>query len=180
MEAIKLENYTYEDYLKISKSTEKRVELIFGKIYMMAGASAKHQDVVLNIAITLRNESECKPRVAPYDLKLKCSFDANIESTNVVQPDIMLFCEDINLPCAIFEVLSPSTASKDKTDKLSLYECAGIKEYFIVEPEYKVVERFILKDNKYQFAGNFTQSMKMPIDCIGKEVDVAYFFEGVE
>ena len=41
-----LENYTYEDYLDIANSTEERVELIFGKIYMMAGASALHQDTV--------------------------------------------------------------------------------------------------------------------------------------
>ena len=33
-EALKLENYSYEDYLEIDKSTKERVELIFGKIYM--------------------------------------------------------------------------------------------------------------------------------------------------
>ncbi|BCD60667.1 MULTISPECIES: Uma2 family endonuclease [unclassified Nitratiruptor] len=180
MEARKLENYTYQDYLEIDKTTKERVELIFGRIYMMAGASAKHQDVVLNIAITLKNESQCKPRVAPYDLKLRCSFDPSVESVNVVQPDVMLFCEDEKLPCAIFEVLSPSTASKDKTDKLALYECARIKEYFIVEPEYKVVERFVLKGKKYQFAGNYAENMQMKVECIGKEVDVSAFFEGVE
>ncbi|BAF70467.1 Uma2 family endonuclease [Nitratiruptor sp. SB155-2] len=180
MEARKLENYTYQDYLEIDKTTKERVELIFGRIYMMAGASAKHQDVVLNIAITLKNESQCKPRVAPYDLKLQCSFDPNVESVNVVQPDVMLFCEDEKLPCAIFEVLSPSTASKDKTDKLALYECAGIKEYFIVEPEYKVVERFVLEGKKYQFDGNYTEDMQMPVACIGKEIEVSAFFEGVE
>jgi len=37
-----LEDYTYEDYLHIDKTTNERVELIFGKIYMMAGASAAH------------------------------------------------------------------------------------------------------------------------------------------
>ncbi|BCD67654.1 Uma2 family endonuclease [Nitratiruptor sp. YY09-18] len=180
MEAQKLEHYSYRDYKEIEKNTKERVELIFGRIYMMAGASAKHQDVVLNIAITLRSESKCKPRVAPYDLKLVCNFDPNIEPINIVQPDVMLFCDENELPCAIFEVLSPSTASKDKTDKLALYECAGIKEYFIVEPEYKIVERFVLEDKKYRFSGNFTQNMKMPIDCIGKEVEVNAFFEGVE
>ncbi|BCD62683.1 hypothetical protein NitYY0826_C1566 [Nitratiruptor sp. YY08-26] len=180
MEARKLEHYTYQDYLEIDKSTKERVELIFGRIYMMAGASAKHQDVVGNIYFTLRNESNCKPRVAPYDLKLKCSFDSSVEPINVVQPDVMLFCEEEKLPCAIFEVLSPSTASKDKTDKLALYECAGINEYYIVEPEYKVVERFVLEGKKYRFAGNFTENMYMPVACIGKEVDVSAFFEGVE
>jgi len=180
MEARKLENYTYKDYLEIDKTTKERVELIFGRIYMMAGASAKHQDVVGNIYFTLRRESNCKPRVAPYDLKLKCSFDASIEAVNVVQPDVMLFCKEKELPCAIFEVLSPSTASKDKTEKLALYECAGIKEYFLVEPEYKVVEKFVLKDKKYHFSGNYTPGMKMMVECIGKEIDIDAFFEGIE
>lgn len=46
--AKELENYTYEDYLQIDKTTNKRVELIFSKIYIIAAASAAHQDVVLN------------------------------------------------------------------------------------------------------------------------------------
>jgi hypothetical protein len=42
-EAIELTNYSYEDYLDIDKTTKENVELIFGDIYMMAGASAVHQ-----------------------------------------------------------------------------------------------------------------------------------------
>ena len=103
----KLKNYSYEDYIAIDNSTKERVELIFGKIYMMAGATAEHQDTVLNIAIILKNMSrakeKCQPRVAPFDLKLTVD-----NQTNVVQPDVMLFC-DKELPCAVFEVLSPST-----------------------------------------------------------------------
>ncbi len=54
-EALKLENYSYEDYVDIDNSTKERIELIFGKIYMMAGATAQHQDAVLNIALILKN-----------------------------------------------------------------------------------------------------------------------------
>ncbi len=52
MAALELKNYTYEDYLDIDKSTpnSQRCELIFGHMYAMSGASAEHQDVVLNIA----------------------------------------------------------------------------------------------------------------------------------
>ncbi len=179
MEARKLDAYTYEDYLEIDKSTKERVELIFGKIYMMAGASAKHQDVVGNIFFVFKSlQKECKPRVAPYDLHLTCEVFGK-DPRNVVQPDVMLFCGE-ELPCAIFEVLSPSTAAKDKNDKLRLYECAGIKEYFIVEPEYKIVEKFQLENGKYVWRGNFSSEDTMPVDCIGGEVDVEKFFEGIE
>ncbi len=179
MEAKKLENYSYEDYLQIDKTTKERVELIFGKIYMMAGASAKHQDIVLNIAMLIKALNKCKPRVAPYDLKLICDFGGK-DSINIVQPDIMIFCEDKDIPCAIFEVLSPSTAQKDKKEKFSLYECTGIKEYYIVEPEYKSVEKFVLENGKYKFGGNYVLKDKMFIDCIEQEIEIEEFFVGVE
>ncbi len=178
MEARKLEDYSYEDYLAIDKSTKERVELIFGRIYMMAGASAKHQDVVGNIFFTLKRFGVCKPRVAPYDLKLLCDYRGR-DNINVVQPDVMLFCGG-EKPCAIFEVLSPSTASKDKKEKFALYECAGIEEYYIVEPEYRSVERFVLEDGRYRFGGNFVEGDEMPIGCIDAVVKIEEFFAGVE
>ncbi|MEA3419058.1 MAG: hypothetical protein U9Q90_06620 [Campylobacterota bacterium] len=89
-EALKLENYTYDDYLDIDQSTTENIELIDGKIYMMAGASALHQDTVLNLGYLLKNLSKinqkCLPRIAPFDLKL-ISYDR----TNIVQPGLMLF-----------------------------------------------------------------------------------------
>ncbi len=181
MEAKKLENYTYEDYLQIDRTIKERVELIFGKIYMRAGASAVHQDVVGNIFFVLKSLSKCKPRVAPYDLKLFCAKLGNKERINIVQPEVMLFCDEEQLPCAIFEVLSPSTAAKEKSVKKELYECAKIKEYFVVEPEYRIVEKkFLLKDGKYHYVGGFTEQDTIKIECIPSEIEVARFFEGVE
>ncbi len=178
-EAVKLENYTYEDYLAIDKSTKERVELIFGKIYMMAGASAQHQDVVLNIATMLKERSrekgECHPRVAPFDLKLIVA-----NQINVVQPDIMLFCEDENLPCAIFEVLSPSTALKDKNDKKTLYEKSGIKEYFLVDIKFVIVEKFELINNKYEYIKAYGINDKIELKCLRENLLVKDIFEGIE
>jgi len=179
-EAKKLEDFTYQDYLVIDKTTKERVELIFGKVYMMAGASAVHQDVVLNIAVELKKYNRCKPRVAPYDLKLFCPRSGVKERMNVVQPDVMLFCKNKLLPCAIFEVLSPSTAEKDKKVKKELYECAGVEEYFLVEPEYCSVVKFVLEDGKYRYEGDYVKGDKIEVRCLGVELEVERFFEGVE
>ena len=174
-EARELNNYSYQDYLDIANSTNERVELIFGYIYMMAGATALHQDIVGNIFFYLKGISKekkrCLPRVAPYDLKLEV--DGNI---NVVQPDIMLFCGD-KKPCAIFEVLSPSTALKDKSVKKELYEKSGIREYFLVNAEYRVVDKFILKDNRYEYVGAFGEDDKLPIECLDATLDLKEVFE---
>ena len=174
-EARVLRNYSYEDYLDIANSTQERVELIFGDIYMMAGASALHQDVVGSIFYFLKSISKekkmCLPRIAPFDLKL--DVDGKI---NVVQPDIMLFCED-EKPCAVFEILSPSTALKDKTVKKELYEKSGIKEYFLVNAEYGVVDKFMLIDGRYEYIGAFGAKDELPIECLESSIELKEVFE---
>ncbi len=178
MEALKLENYTYEDYLDIDQSTKERVELIDGKIYMMAGASAAHQDTVLNIALILKNISKekdrCLPRIAPYDLKLFRG-----EDKNVVQPDVMLFCDESDLPCAIFEVLSDSTAHKDKSVKKELYLRFGISEYFLVDTDQKVVDKYILEGENYCYVQGFSIEDEMKIECLDEEISIAEVFENI-
>ncbi len=175
-EARVLEDYSYEDYLDIDRSTQERVELIFGNIYMMAEASALHQDIVLSIAHLLKNLSKAKqkylPRIAPFDLKL--SVDDRI---NVVQPDVMLFCDE-EKPCAIFEIMSPSTALKDKTIKKELYEQSEILEYFLVNTEYKVIDKFTLVDGCYEYAGAFGDEDALPIACIDGTITLDEVFEG--
>jgi len=167
MEAVALE--------KKNNLTEKRIEKIFGKIYMMVGSSAKHQDVVGNIYFTLRSlneKAECRLRIAPFDVKIEC------RGENIVQPDIMIFCSE--KLCAVFEVLSPSTAKKDKIIKKRLYECGKIKEYFIIEPEYKIVEKFELIDGEYKFIGNFSIEDKLEVKCLEENIEVSKIFEGIE
>ncbi len=175
-EAIELTNYSYEDYLDIDKTTKENVELIFGDIYMMAGASAVHQDIVLNLATTFKNFSkikkECFPRIAPYDLKLHA-----YDKISVVQPDVMIFCKSSELPCAIFEVLSPSTAYKDKTAKKDLYEACGIREYFLVNPDYKVIDKFILEESKFVYDKAYGVEDMMRVECFDEEIAVSEIFE---
>jgi Uma2 family endonuclease len=174
-EALKLKNYTYQDYLDIDQATDERVELIFGDIYMMAGASALHQDIVGNIFFIIKNISKkkekCLPRIAPFDLKLE------VESQiNIVQPDVMLFCDN-ELPCAVFEVLSPSTAYRDKTVKKELYEKSGIREYFLINSDFKLVEKFMLIDGKYSYIGAYGEDDKLRLDCLDEELTVKEIFD---
>jgi Uma2 family endonuclease len=176
MEVHKLENYSYEDYLEIDRSTpdEERVELIFGKIYMMSGASREHQDIVGNIFFVLKQlqkESGCAPVVAPYDLKIECA-----GVTNIVQPDILLYCEDEQKPCAIFEVLSPSTAYKDKSIKKDLYEQCGIVNYFVVDPLAKTIDKFLLIEEKYHYDRCYGGKDEMPAECLEHPLSVQKIF----
>jgi len=150
-----------------------RKEMIFGKIYMMASPSKTHQMIVGNLYFLLRiANKECEALIAPFEIKIEC------RGENRVQPDFMIFCD--GKICGVYEVLSQATAVKDKIIKKKLYECGGIKEYFIVESEYKIVEKFELIDGKYEFIGNFGIEDKIKVNCINEEVEVSKIFEGVE
>jgi Uma2 family endonuclease len=89
----------------------------------------------------------------------------------------MLFCESDTLPCAIFEVLSPSTAHKDMTVKKDLYEAGGVREYFWINIELKVIEKFILEEGKYVYDRVYGSEETLPILCLDTEIDVDAIFE---
>ncbi len=186
MEEAVVDKYSYEEYLEIAKSKEnKRVELIFGQIYNMAGASAKHQDIVGNIYFTLREnikyknnekiKNDCKIRIAPYDIKFESKDDIS-----VVQPDVMVLCKDEKYPCAIFEVLSKSTANKDKGIKKELYQFYGIKEYFIVNGDLKIVDKYLLENGKYYYVKGFSIDEEISVDCLDTKLKIKDIFENIE
>lgn len=179
MEAVELKNYSYEDYLEIDSTTssDTMVELIFGEIYMMSGCSIKHQNTVGNLYFNIRKnkKTKCKVVIAPFDIKI------NIKNNiSVAQPDVMIFCKDKIIPCAVFEVLSKSTAYKDKGVKKELYETAGIKEYFIINTELKIIDKYILKKNGYFYVRGFNIKDEIKIDCVDVILNVSDIFDDIE
>lgn len=91
----------------------------------------------------------------------------------------MIFCGDSELPCAIFEVLSPNAAAKDRGVKKELYQRFGIKEYFIIDCSLKIIDAYRLENGRYYYVKGFCTCDKMGIECMGIELDVAELF-GVE
>ena len=75
----------------------------------------------------------------------------------VVEPDVMVVCDASKVddrgvkgaPDLIVEVLSPSTQSHDRVTKFNLYRRAGVREYWLVDPESRVVQSFILQNGQY-------------------------------
>lgn len=72
-------------------------------------------------------------------------------------PDGMIVCHKDyikkngvhGVPDLVVEVLSPGTARYDRGHKKDVYEFAGVREYWIVEPDTKAIEVYLLKDGKY-------------------------------
>ncbi|MDD3060526.1 MAG: Uma2 family endonuclease [Sulfurimonas sp.] len=152
MGGIKLEDlphYTYDDY----KDWEGNDwEIIYGQAYCMSPTPMiEHQSVSVNIAWQLKNLFEnCEK------CKVLLPIDWKISDDTVVQPDNSVICHEpqheayiTKAPKIIFEILSKSTAKKDKGLKFNLYEAEGVSYYIIVDTKEKIAKVYELKDGKY-------------------------------
>lgn len=146
--------YSYADYLKWR--FEERVELIRGKVMKMTAPNRKHQDVSGNIFFAMKqvlHEKHCKVYAAPFDVRLpRKSKSSNDEILTVVQPDICIVCDMSKLddkgclgaPDLVIEILSPGNSKKEIKLKYEVYEEAGVKEYWIINPVEENVAVLIL------------------------------------
>ncbi len=121
---------TYDEYLEITEKSESRYELIDGELYLMSSPRHQHQLAVQEIFVQMHNyfkEQSCKPFISPYDVRLFNDSASFEDDPNVVQPDILVMCDEESVddegiyhgipPSLVVEVLSPSTRSKDMTKK---------------------------------------------------------------
>ena len=170
----KYNTYTYGDYL--NWPDDKRYELIAGQPYLMSPApSRKHQDVLLPILDQIYNylkDKKCKVYCAPFDVKLPEGKEKDEDISTVVQPDIVVVCDQDKLdeqgckgaPDLVVEIISTSSVKKDKKIKRELYERHGIKEYWLVDYTQKIVEVFLLdKNNEYGKPDIYTTQDKLSI-----------------
>ncbi len=144
--------FTYEDYCLMPE--DRRYELIGGEFFMVLSPSVIHQRVVANLGAILRQfviEKECgEVLYAPLDVVLS--------PQDVVQPDIMLITRershivtDINIqgaPDLVVEILSPSTAERDRTIKKKLYTRYGVRELWLVNTGAQIVEVYSLEEGE--------------------------------
>ena len=142
---------TYEEFLKITEGNEERYEYIDGEVFLLSSPGVKHQIILSNLMMYMLNwfnGKKCRVFAAPFDVTL---LGEEIESKNVVQPDILISC-DYNeqrnerdrytgVPTLVIEILSAQTKSRDHVKKLKVYMDGGVGEYWIVDPiELKVIQ----------------------------------------
>ncbi|MFW5981411.1 MAG: Uma2 family endonuclease, partial [bacterium] len=173
---------SYEEYKELVESSDQRYELIDGQVYLLASPSFNHQVIVNELAGQFYNffkEKSCQSLTAPLDIKLFGYATKFEENPNVVQPDIVIICDQdkINdknkyegIPSLIVEVLSPSTKGKDMVTKLNLYMECGVSEYWIVDIDN---EKFI----QYSFQKRDLNNLRF---VQKKGVITSTYFEGLK
>ena len=178
-------HYTYADYAQWDDDT--RCELIDGVPYAMAAPSIAHQRICSELHGQLwqfLKGKPCEVFAAPVDVCLNAAGD---EDDIVVQPDILIVCDKSKLdgksvngaPDMVIEILSPSTASRDCIIKHQKYMKAGVREYWIVDPDSKTVQVIIPKDDKYEI-NTYTASGSIPVHVLeGCAINLTEVFEGI-
>ena len=160
MPLLKTNVYTVEDIYALPEG--QRAELIDGQIYDMAPPNRTHQRIVSQLTKIIgqyidRKQGSCEVYPAPFAVFL------NKDSKNYVEPDISVICDKEKLddrgcngaPDWIIEVTSPSDPQRDYGIKLFKYRTAGVREYWIVDPEK---DRILVYNFESEDTGDYTFS----------------------
>ena len=151
--------WTYADYKEWELKPGERYELIGGAAYGMAAPNTEHQRISILLSAKLFNYFEgkpCRPFAAPFDVRLYYEEDESDDT--VVQPDLVVVCDAEKLgkegcrgaPDLVIEILSPSNTAIEMHRKLDLYQDAGVREYWVIDPEQKLIEVFRLNNGHFE------------------------------
>lgn len=152
----------------------ERFEIIGGIRYdFLSSPKVVHQEVLGSYYMAFQSacNQEGKTFLAPLDV--------HFDEENIVQPDVIYIKRDnlgiirdgfvFGVPDLLVEILSKSTGKRDKTIKKDLYEKVGVKEYWLTDPIYRIVEQFVWVDGKYILAATLTeqdQLVSLTVPCL--------------
>ena len=131
-----------------------RYELIDGELVVTPAPSLRHQEAVRRIIRILEDYLAVHrvghPYISPADVAM--GPDSNVEPDVFVAPLVggrrPKTWDELGPLLLVVEVLSPSTARYDRKGKRALYLRRGVPEYWIVDLDARVVERWQTGDER--------------------------------
>ena len=164
--------WTYEDYRRLPDDGW-RYEVIERELRMNPAPLPKHQQVSLKLTVAMANFIEGRGLGevlnAPIDVRLG-------EMADPVQPDILFIQKDRlsivkekwieGSPDLIVEILSPGNWLDDRRTKYRVYALAGVREYWIVDPDRCQIEVFVLRKGDYELIGRFGPGEHAPSEVL--------------
>lgn len=175
---------TLKDYYALPDG--HRAELIDGVIYDMAAPNNLHQQISMEIAAQLhtfirKRNGQCKVAAAPTDVQLDC------DEKTMIQPDLFVICDRSKIlkthiygaPDFIIEILSPSTRWRDMNLKHAKYAAAGVREYWMIDPEKKKVVVYNLEQEELPTVYGFDSLVPVGIFEGMCEIDFKAIYDAV-
>ncbi len=169
-----------EDYLEMEKTATVRHEYVAGEVYAMTGASRRHNRIAGNVYRRLADAAAGGPcRVYMETVKLRKDI--------FYYPEVMVACgsepenpyyEDA--PCLVVEVVSPSTESTDRREKLAAYKrVPGLKAYLILDQERMRVERHFRDEEGAWLRADLVEEGRFSVPCPEMSLALAEIYEGL-
>ena len=144
--------WTYAEFSRLPTSGSTRYEVIDDELVVTPGPSARHQEVVGELLYRLIGfvKEHHLGKVFPGP------FDVLFAEGDYLEPDLLFVSKDRSRyitdrgveapPDLVVEVVSPSTAARDRRIKRDRYEHFGVAEYWVVDPDQQTVEVWKLAD----------------------------------
>ena len=137
---------------------DKKAEFINGSVIVHSPVRLEHDGASTNLAMLLKT----------YVTRHKLGYVGHEKllvalTRNDYEPDVCYWAQDkaagfqdgqmeFPAPDLVIEVLSPSTANNDRTVKFEDYAAHGVDEYWIVDPQQKTIEQYLLAEGVFQLA----------------------------
>ena len=170
-------SYTLDDYYALPE--DQRVELIDGYFYEMLAPTFGHQTIGGEIYRQVANYimdkgGSCRPFIAPVDVQLDC------DERTMVQPDVGIVCDPSKIkrfgiygaPDFLVEVISPSTKKKDYIKKLAKYMEAGVREYWLIDPDRKKLVVYDFEND--QLPAIYGMEKPVPVMIFGGKLEIHF------
>lgn len=154
--------YTAQDYWALPEGV--RAELIDGQLWDLASPCRLHQEIVYEVGRKVGDHiasqgGSCKVYPAPFAVNLFA------DNSTFVEPDLSVICDRSKLsdrgcegaPDLVMEVVSPSNPGMDYVSKLNLYHQAGVREYWICDPQRKQVLCYDFDSERLLTTYDFTE-----------------------
>jgi len=175
-------SWTYDEYAALPDDGQ-RYEIVNGVLVMAPAPSPAHQDIVGMIFHYLL----VQVKFAGLGRVFTAPIDVDLGQKNVFQPDVVVVLNAhlervaakkiVGAPDLVVEVVSPGSGLMDRIAKYAVYARAGISEYWMVKPEGKTVEVFVLEAGEYRSLGVFGGQQTLPSRVVpGLLVRVEQFF----
>ena len=158
-----------------------RYEIIGGELSVSPSPTLEHQRIVTRIVAAVERFFEDSPLGEVFPAPI----DVELSNFDIVEPDVVVVLDAnasvkrekriVGAPDIVVEIISPSSAMRDRVRKGALYAMNGVREYWLVDPGTRTFEVFALRPPDYVPVEQAAGSIRSPL-LDGFELDLERLF----
>jgi Uma2 family endonuclease len=171
--------WTVQDFLEWEAQQPERYEFIDGRILGMVGGSAAHATIKDNVTQALRNRLRGTPcRAFSESLKVVTDLASHYPDVVVTCAPIQPADDQIREPVVVVEVLSRTTADRDRSAKWVGYQdIASLQHYVLIAQDRRRIELFSRADDGWHLRNIRPPVAKLPLAALGVELSLDEIYE---